>query len=169
MHPNIKFLLFLVFVVLLLGTAWLIFSGREGEVGPLSKDELVIDDENTVDLDGVLVTEASPATTGSRLPAGFPRDIPVEEVNVTESYRAVYTENRAAQYTVSYTSNKSRDSLWDTYNSFMKGAGYAIETTGTSKSQGQLMGNKDNDTLSVIISARTGMTLVQINLLDRDL
>lgn len=167
MNPNIKFLSLLVLVVVALGLGWYFVSNRV----PAPIDDVggeVVKDENTKEINGVLVTEASLADTGSKLPAGFPRDIPVEQINVTESYRAVYEERGATQYTVSYTSNKSRDALWDTYNSYLKSAGYSIDTTSTSKSQGQIMGSRENDTLFIIISARSGLTLVQINLLDRE-
>jgi hypothetical protein len=165
MSPSIKFLSFLVVIVIALGAGWYVVSQRQPDIdGPVTEE--VVTDENTKEIDGVLVTQSSVADTGSKLPAGFPRDIPVEQSNITESYRAVYTEHGVTQYTVSYTSNKSRDALWDLYNSYFKSVGYTVEQ-GSSKTQGQISANKGSDTISVVLSARGGVSLAQISLLDR--
>lgn len=124
--------------------------------------------ENGAKVPEVVVEKVDVAQTGSKLPAGFPSSIPVEVINVIESYKAVYAERGVTQYTVSYTSVKGRDALWDVYNSYMKGAGYVVDTTSSSRSGGQIIGTLDEeDTLSVILSNRSGATLVQISLIDR--
>jgi len=165
MSPSIKFLTFLVLIVLILGAGWFYFSAKAPQTD--IREEAVVEEE-TEDINGVKVTQANIAETGtSRLPAGFPKDIPVEEVNVIESYRAVYTEQNVTQYTVSYTSTKSRDALWDMYNSFMKSAGFSLDTSASFKSLGQISGSKGSDGLSIVLSARSGLTLVQVSYLDR--
>jgi hypothetical protein len=103
----------------------------------------------------------------TNLPVGFPSDIPVEANNLTESFRAAYQSRGIVQYSVSYTSLKTRDSLWDAYSSYMNGAGYAVDKTGTSKSLGQISGTKNGDSLSVVLSNHGGLTLVQINYVER--
>jgi hypothetical protein len=165
MSPSIKFLSLLVVVALVLGAGW--FMLRNNAPEPIAEIiEEVEDDPNTVDVNGVLVTQANIRDSGLKVPAGFPASIPIEQANVTESYRAVYTEHNAVQYSVSYTSVKSKDALWDMYNSYLKSEGYLAEQ-GTSKSQGQHIATKDGDTMSIVISTRGGSSLVQLSLLVR--
>lgn len=113
------------------------------------------------------VTETKPAETGRSVPLGFPESIPVETNNITESLRVAYKEQGVTQYTVSYTSVKSRESLWDSYSSYMNKAGFAVDKASSSKSLGQLSGTKGSDTLSIVVSDHGDVTLVQINYLER--
>lgn len=115
----------------------------------------------------VLVTKTSAGqNSASTLPAGFPDGIPVERGNITESYKSVYSGKGVTQYTVSYSSHQTREALWDMYSKYMKGVGYGIEDT-SSRSSGLISGTLANDTLTAVISVHSGMTLVQLSLLDR--
>lgn len=106
-------------------------------------------------------------TGGSKLPVGFPKEIPVEASNISESYRAVYASKGVTQYTVSYTSLEKREELWMLYSDFMQSTDYEVDTNVSSKSLGQITGTKNNDTLSAVVSVHGGLSLVQLNFLDR--
>lgn len=159
-----KLLSIFVGVVVIIAGVWYFLMTRP--ITPVANLEPKILTEENV---AVSVTKPDiSASSVSKLPAGFPTSIPVETANITESYRAVYNERGVTQYTVSYTSLKTRDALWDAYSSYMKGAGYTLDTGTTSKTSGNISGtNASNDTLSVILSSRSGTTLVQMSLLDR--
>ena len=123
----------------------------------------------TLELSGniaVTVTKTDILKTGSRLPEGFPKEIPVESINIKDSYRAYYEKVRATQYTVSYTSERTKGDLWKTYSDYMVGEQYVVSAA-SSKSSGQISGTKGDDSLSVIITTQNSVTLVQIVYLDR--
>ncbi|MBX4198871.1 hypothetical protein KW800_01180 [Candidatus Parcubacteria bacterium] len=158
-----KLLATLVLLLLMFIGAWLYL--REGDKTTVVQTA-VIGGETTETK--VEVTKTDITQNGlSSLPVGFPSDIPVEVSNITESYRAAYQGKGLVQYTVSYTSEKSRESLWNSYSEFMNKSGYTIDKGSSSKSLGQIYGVKGIDSLSIIISVRGGLSLVQINLLDR--
>lgn len=153
----------LIVLVAVLGGWYLLANDERGEL-PNNEEVSSIADTKEITVVNTNLTE-----TGSKLPAGFPESIPVEIANILESYRVVYNERGVTQYTVSYTSVKSRDSLWDAYNSYMKGNGFTVDTSISTKSGGQISGtNTAGDTLFVVLSVRSGSTLVQISLLDRN-
>jgi hypothetical protein len=167
MNPSPKFLVALVVVVLVLGGAWYFMMQSANVSAPADNDSNGTSSQPTTQ-EEVIVTKVDTAEPGvSKLPAGFPSGVPVEQANVSESYRVVYSERGVTQYTVSYTSLKGRDALWDIYNDYLKSAGYSVDSGLTSKNQGQISGNKDGDSLSVIISQRNGVSFVQLNLLYR--
>lgn len=155
-----KALSLIVGIIIVGGAAWFFF-GRE----PEAASEPIV---TPVEVDkNIEVIETDIAETGQAVPLGFPESIPVESNNITESVRVAYKEQGVTQYTVSYTSMKSRESLWDLYSGYMGKAGFTVDKTTSSKSLGQLSGNKGNDTLSVAISDHGGVALVQLNYLER--
>ena len=159
-----KVLSIIVGVAIILGGVWYLLM-TVPKVTPIDTEGLNVVSEQKPEVE-VTKTDLNQGGT-SKLPAGFPTKIPVEIANITESYRALYANRGVTQYTVSFTSLKSRETLWNIYSDFMKSDGYKIDATATSKSAGQVSGDKDNDTLSIVISVRGGLSLVQINLLDR--
>ena len=148
----------LVFVLIVLG-GWLYF--RESGSSPKPTEQTV-----TTVTNGVQVTKTDISKSGSKLPEGFPEDIPVEAANIKDSYRAYYEKVKATQYTVSYVSKLSKDTLWKTYSDFMNGEDFKVDPT-SSRSIGQISGVKGDDSMSVVITANAGVTLVQIVYLDR--
>ena len=156
-----KFVSILVGVVVVIGVAWYFLM-------PVPAATPVKVKQVNSGVAEVEVTKTDIAQNGiSKLPVGFPKDIPVEVPNISESYRAVYASRGVTQYTVSYTSLKTREALWTTYSDFMNSAGYAVDKENSSKSLGQITGTKDNDTLSVVLSTHGGLSLAQLNFLDR--
>lgn len=104
----------------------------------------------------------------SKLPEGFPASIPVELPNIKESFKALYGDQKATQYTVSYTSSKTADQLWTIYTTYLASAGYKIDKTSSStKAPGNLRATKDQDEISIIITKANSSSFVQINLVDR--
>jgi hypothetical protein len=166
MNPSPKFLVALVVVALILAGGW--YFVMQPADFDAATEEGGQTDSRPVTHEAVEVTKVDTAEPGiSKLPAGFPSSIPVEQANISESYRVVYSERGVTQYTVSFTSLKSKEALWDSYNDYLKSSGYSIDSSLTAKSQGQISGNKEGDSISVIISLRNGISFVQLNLLDR--
>jgi hypothetical protein len=148
-----KLLALLAAAAIVIGGAWYL-AARPSARESATPEVAIVSEEAKKEIE---VTKTDITQSGvSKLPVGFPSDIPVEVSNI-----------RVIQYTVSYTSFKSKDALWTTYSDFMKSAGFEIEASATSKSLGQISGTKDGDSLSIVVSSHSGVTLAQINLLDR--
>ncbi len=155
-------LLGLVIVVVALG-AWLgIREIKRAKLEAIPKEVVTTEEKNSVE-----VTKTDITKTGSKLPQGFPSDIPVETVTTGESFKAVYSDIGMTQYTLSYTSKKTKDQIWTIYDDYMKEAGYVVDKLSSSKSLGQISGTKQNDILSAIISSYNGTSLVQLSFQDR--
>jgi hypothetical protein len=140
-----------------------IFVLNRGEEASLDKTPI----ESVVKKDGVTVAKTDVTKSGSRVPQGFPSDIPIESINVIDSYKAFYEKVQATQYTVNYTSDRDREDLWNMYSKFMNDSGYRIDVAQTSRGVGQISGAKGDDSLSVIVTSSNGISLVQISYLDR--
>src|SRR5258705_215550 len=139
-------LLILGIVIML---AWFYLSGAKDATnsGPLQALQTVTGQK-------IEVTKTDITQNGvSKLPVGFPPSIPMEAANITESYRTVYKEQGATQYSVSYTSLKGKDTLWDLYSKYLADAGYTVDKNASSKAMGQILGQKGSSSLSVIVSA----------------
>lgn len=109
--------------------------------------------------------EATDIGKSLKLPTGFPSIIPVETMNVTESYSAFYQTHNSTQYTVTYTSTATIATKWDEYEAFMTKNGYTINKTTSIKSKGIVSGTKTGESLLVVINAQEGKTIVHITLL----
>lgn len=108
-------------------------------------------------------------TPEAKLPQGFPVGIPVEAANIVEAYSVPITLNGQTlmQYTVSYTTEKSRQAKYDEYLSYMTRQGYDFGGRGQDARNFTLYGIKDNDDLSVAVSPQEVGNLVQISFIDR--
>ena len=155
-----------VIIILVLVSVW--FMGRSKN--PYTTPQATTTADNTTEVkprSDVVVKQAEPTDTGKslKLPAGFPTTIPVEPTNITESFSAFYQTHNTTQYTVGYTSSESVATKWDQYSAYMTQAGYTFLKDGTSNSRGTLLGTKDKDKLSIVITTKDNKTLVQITLL----
>ncbi len=151
-------------LVVLAGAVLVLFLALNKEA-EAPQDQVIV--ENVVRGDGVTVAKTDVTKSGSKLPQGFPNDIPVELVNVIDSYKAFYEKVQATQYTVSYTSDRDREDLWNMYSKFMNDSGYRIDVAQTSRGLGQISGAKGDDSLSVVVTSSNGVSLVQLSYLDR--
>lgn len=158
-----KFLAIGVFVVAILGGSWFIYTKYGSKQRVLPTSDFVFDKEN----DMKFVKTDVVKTGGSKLPVGFPADIPVESGAIEDSYKGQFSNVKATQYTVSYTSPKTKTDLLALYNKYMTDNGYTIQPQPTSQTILQTSGYKGNDSLSVVISSQKGISLVQISYVDR--
>lgn len=101
------------------------------------------------------------------IPNGFPTDIPVEKANLTEGYSINYKDYNVTQYTVAYTSSKTKDALWTTYNSYLITNGYKLNSLVTNKAQGVMDGTKNKDELNIVITTRGTGSYVQMTYVKR--
>lgn len=96
------------------------------------------------------------------LPTQFPPNIPIETGNITENYKVAYNSAGLTQYTVSYTSSKTKTALWNTYNTYMKANNYVLNTKLTSQTKGTLSGTLASASLVVVISTTPTGSLVHL-------
>lgn len=159
----------LVFLLLVLSVLVLTYLYKRGSDYPPANTENN-SPQGEVEGSGEKVEVTQTNITGggtSKLPEGFPAGIPVETINIKESYKVDYNDRGVTQYTISYSSMKSIDDVWTIYFDFMNKERYMIDMDATSRSSGQITGFLGNDSLSIVISAQNGGTLVQMNLLAR--
>ncbi len=166
MNPKVNQWVKILFALVAVGLVFLVWFGlKKIFVKPAPID--VATTTPRTNNGNISVTKTDVAQNGgSKLPQGFPASIPVENLTIKDSYKAVYSNLSVTAYTVSYTSQKSRDDLWTTYDNYMNSTGYVIDRD-SSKSAGQISGTKDNNTLSVFVSAHNGISLVQISYVSR--
>lgn len=160
---NKKVILLVVLFVILLVVAFLMQPGKKKEQA----------NENTKE--NVLLTrvDLTTATGENKLPSGFPEDIPIETVGITNSYKAVFpdrgiTGRGITEYTVSFISSKSKGEVYDMYEKFMVDSGYKFLPENQSKEKGILYGRNDSGDLSVFISEENSKTAVGVTLLKQN-
>jgi hypothetical protein len=102
------------------------------------------------------------SATSKVLPTQFPANIPVETKNITENYKVAYNNTGLTQYTVSYTSAKTKTALWSVYNTYMKANGYDLNAKLTNQTKGTLSGTHANTSLVVVISSTSAGSLVHL-------
>lgn len=107
------------------------------------------------------------ANSVTKIPAGFPSNIPVEEENVKESYKINYFDEGVTQYTIGFNSNLSFDEIWKTYSDLFLAIGYTPDMEKTSKDKGIMTGYRDGNKLNVAISDYDGGHYVTINFIQR--
>lgn len=149
--------LILIFALLLIVLYVLGTSFKKGDVPANTEVEVTQVDLNQAEGD-------------QRLPAGFPRDIPVEPSGAFESYTMNYTDRGVIQYTVSFNSADSLDALYTTYTDYVASAGFeVISSVSDSSTQRTLYASRAGDDINIVISAEEGgSTVVQISYLDRN-
>ncbi|MFZ2048724.1 MAG: hypothetical protein WAV25_00240 [Minisyncoccia bacterium] len=154
-----------IIVLVLVGYVWYSSTNKSGATLP--NTSTTAKTEEVKPRSDVTVKQAEVTDTGKslKLPAGFPTTIPVETMNVTESYSAFYQTHNSTQYTVTYTSTATIASKWDEYEAFMSKNGYTINKATSIKSKGIISGTKTGESLLVVINAQGGKTLVHITLL----
>jgi len=114
----------------------------------------------------MVVVENTPGVDGSLpVPAGFPQDIPIEQVGISESATTNYPDQNAKQLSVSYKSSKTITQKYAEYKTYLTQAGYGLTEGGANTPVRAIFGTKDSANLSVAISSSGGKTLVQISYL----
>lgn len=103
------------------------------------------------------------------VPPGFPSDILVDPMRITLSNKTVFAGRNTSQYTVSYTSNLSRDALLKLYTESLTSAGYVInkDTDKAISAAVPLNAVKRKNILFVTVLNSGKESLVQLNLLIR--
>jgi hypothetical protein len=169
-HKEVRVILPALLLVLIIGALYYWYAGKVKAPTAPAETASSTAATSTAAAPNVHVTQinlAEASTPTSKLPAGFPSDIPVEAANITQSYSAVYADHGVTQYTVNYTSAKTKDALWAAYTSYVSAAGYALGAT-TNKSEGVLDATKGKNDLNVLITSHNSTSLVQITYLARE-
>ena len=157
--PQIKIVSAIVIVLVILGVGFLLLTKYHVS---LNQENLPtsghVDDEQVT-----VVVENTPVVNGAlSAPAGFPRDIPLESDNLTESATTQYPRENARQLSLSYLSLKTIAQKYAEYKTYMERTGYQITEGSTSSSLKTIWGAKENVNLAVVVSGRADMTLVQL-------
>ena len=160
--PQIKIVSAIVIVLVILGVGFLLLTKYHVS---LNQENLPtsghVDDEQVT-----VVVENTPVVNGAlSAPAGFPRDIPLESDNLTESATTQYPRENARQLSLSYLSLKTIAQKYAEYKTYMNQAGYSLTEGNATAPVRAIFGVKEDSNLSVAISGSKGKTLVQLSYL----
>lgn len=154
MNPN-KVITTVVIVIIVILAGYFIFrsDGVKREPGLTGKSEVIY-----TELDNPAV---------SKIPAGFPTAVPVEEQNIKESYKINYLDEGITQYTLAFNTEMSREELWKLYSDMFLAAGYTQDTEKTSEEKGVLTGWRSGNKLNITLSDYDSQQYVTINFIER--
>src|SRR3989338_5594910 len=124
--------------------------------------------KNTVENVSTNQIDLTTAKGMDKVPPAFPKDIPIDTDAITESYTMDYIDRNMTQSVVTYFASQSQGKLYNMYLGYMAEVGFKVRLSSrNSEKQGYLTGTKNNDTLSIIITPKDGMTEVRLVYLDR--
>jgi hypothetical protein len=106
-------------------------------------------------------------SSAQKLPVGFPEDIPIEVMGITESHRRDYVDRGMAVYFAAFLSSQTLSQKKSEYESFMKSSGYVIKEQTQPKDRVILFATKGEDDLSVMVSPEGSKSIVKITYVDR--
>lgn len=134
-------------------------------IGVENQDDQVPTIEKTVVYKGNL----SATTREEKLSEGFPQNIPVFLDGVKDSTRVEYVENSSVLHSVTYVTEELKEDLIQKYKNFLVQGGYDTSGASSSTDQNEYMsGRKDNDEVSIVITAiEGGKQEVSVAFLDR--
>ncbi|KKW02014.1 MAG: hypothetical protein UY36_C0013G0004 [Parcubacteria group bacterium GW2011_GWA1_49_11] len=152
----------LVVILLILGVGFLLLTKYRVSLN----QENLPTSSNVGDEQVTVVVKNTPMVNGiTSAPTGFPRDIPLESGNLTESATTQYPRENARQLSLSYLSLKTIAQKYAEYKNYMERTGYQITEGSTSSSLRTIWGAKQNVNLTVVVSGRENRTLVQLSYL----
>ena len=124
--------------------------------------------KNTVENVSTSQIDLATAKGMDKVPPAFPRDIPINTETISASYIMDYIDRNMTQSVVTYLASESQGKLYNMYLGYMAEVGFKVRLSSrNSEEQGYLTGTKNNDTLSIIITSKEGMTEVRLIYLDR--
>jgi len=161
---KVNYVYVIIFLLIVLGLIFAFapsFNKNKKTTGP-SVDEKA-PDENVV----VTKVDLKNTTGQDKIPQGFPLYIPLETNDAYESYTMDYKERNLTQYSVSYQTSATVSQKYKEYLDVMTKNGFEFAKDGKNEATGFLLGSKNNDDLTVVISRSGEKTSVQISYLDR--
>ncbi len=141
----------IIVVIVIFGTGYLLFGKYRRSASDRPMTVMV---ENTPMVNGTLA-----------VPAGFPRDIPLDRGEVLESATTQYPAQNARQLSVSYQSSKTAAQKYAEYKNYLETSGYEVTEGDANAPVRGIFGTKADANLSVVISSSEGKTLVQLSYL----
>ncbi len=160
--PNVKIISVIIAILLILGVGYILI----GKYNVPAKNIPQTSVDNTSNQEPAVIVENTPKVDGIlSAPAGFPKDIPLENGAVLESATTRYPDQEAQQLSVSYRSSRTVAQKYAEYKAYMTQAGYEITEGATNAPVRAIFGTKSNANLSVAISSSKSVTLVQLSYL----
>jgi len=155
-HDNKRVIVSLVVVVAILIVGYMLFwagSDVYREPGLKGESEVIYTDLNS--------------ETVSKIPAGFPTAVPVEEQNIKESYKINYFDEGITQYTLAFNTDLGQEEIWKLYSDMFLAVGYTQDSDKTSEDKGVLTGWRSGNKLHITISKYDSQRYVTINFIER--
>lgn len=95
-------------------------------------------------------------------PAGFPSSIPLESDSIVTSTLTTFPDRGATQRAVMYHSKETTESKYSEYSSYLEAEGYAVEEIKREDGTIFLGGQKEGETISIVINIWEEFTRVYI-------
>lgn len=95
------------------------------------------------------LTAENPA---QKVPANFPKDIPVQLTEVIESYDLEYPERGVIVSGITFKTFRTPADLFESYKGYLVQAGYVVDERNMNQDSGVLYFTKENNVLGVIIN-----------------
>jgi hypothetical protein len=167
---NKNLILIVVSLIVVLGIAYVISTSPQKEATTSSKTDTANEhpvQQYTKENVTVAKVDLSKTTGTSKIPSGFPKDIPVETANITDSFTANYPDKGVVQSSVSFTTAKTVSVAVSEYLSYMKKAGYIMNNEVMKTSKNYLLGTLNKSDLSIFVNSNNGKTQVQMTYLSK--
>jgi len=107
------------------------------------------------------------SASSSKVPPGFPTEIPIEEENIIESYSVEHKNRSLTQYTVSFNTSRTPGQVYSDYEKYMTEAGYSFGRNGKDPQNYNLYGTLSNDDLSIYINFKGEKRHIVVGFIDR--
>jgi hypothetical protein len=126
-------------------------------------------DSQTITKENVIVERfnVTGSSGASKLPSGFPDNIPVEIAGISESLSMNYVEKDSILYNVEYFSQKSVLEKYTEYLKFVQDNNYTLISNNQSSILSNIYARSNNSDLSVVVNLRDNRTLIGITYVKR--
>ena len=109
-------------------------------------------DGNTHERVKVSKVNLEKAEGAEKIPANFPKDIPIQLTDVEDSTSSEYPGRNVIVSSITFKTLRDPRELFNTYKQYFETNGYLINTTATKEENGVLYASKKDNTVAVIIS-----------------
>jgi hypothetical protein len=97
--------------------------------------------------------DLSKAEPNEKIPANFPKDIPVELTDITESYDMEYPARGVIISGITFNTARPPFEIFNFYKQTLIQLGYAIDDSSTNQDRGILYAKKGGDVLAMAINS----------------
>lgn len=107
------------------------------------------------------------ATGTNKFPTDFPKDIPADLSNISQSYSLNYVDDKVTLSGFIYTTNQSKNDLFNSYLQYVNKKNYIVTSKSNGTDGAYIVGKKDGDILSIKITEQNRNSTVTLGYTDK--